>query len=137
MCTTFTARHKIPVELLREGEPPALAEAQELGVFRILQECLTNAGKHAHAKKVTVAVRFAPDLITLDIADDGKGFDPARTPKNHYGLINMRERARKAGGEVSISSAPGQGTQVVLTLKPIPRQSPDARGVVPTPMASS
>lgn len=119
-CTTFTSRHKVPVELKVQGEAQKLPEAQELGIFRILQECLTNIAKHAKATRVDVSVSFAPDEIVLHIADDGAGFDPQKTPKNHYGLINMRERAKKAGGEVSIDSAPGQGTRVRLTVKPQP-----------------
>ncbi|OGQ18562.1 MAG: hypothetical protein A2138_12285 [Deltaproteobacteria bacterium RBG_16_71_12] len=119
-CTTFTSRHKVPVELVVHGEAQKLPEAQELGIFRILQECLTNIAKHAKATRVDVSVSFAPDEIALQIADDGAGFDPNKTPKNHYGLINMKERAKKAGGEVSIDSAPGQGTRVRLTVKPQP-----------------
>lgn len=118
MCTTFTSRHKIPVELKLDGEPRELAELQELGIFRILQECLTNIAKHAGAKRVLVEVSFGPDVILLEIVDDGAGFDPSKTPRNHYGLINMRERARKANGEVTIDSAPGQGTRVRLSVKP-------------------
>jgi two-component system sensor histidine kinase DegS len=118
MCTTFTSRHKIPVELKIEGQPKELAELQELGIFRILQECLTNIAKHAGAKKVIVGVSFGAQLIELSIVDDGAGFDPSKTPKNHYGLINMKERARKANGEVAIESAPGKGTRVTLTVKP-------------------
>jgi two-component system, NarL family, sensor histidine kinase DegS len=123
-CTTFTSRHKIPVDLQVRGEAPQLAEVQELGIFRILQECLTNIAKHAKARRVTVEVAFRPDLIELSIVDDGAGFDPSKTPKNHYGLINMKERARKANGEVSIDSAPGEGTRVRLAVKPLPATRP-------------
>jgi signal transduction histidine kinase len=118
MCTTFTSRHKIPVELKVSGAPQDLAEGQELGIFRILQECLTNIAKHAGATRVDVAVSFRADLIQLSIVDDGAGFDPSKTPKNHYGLINMKERARKAMGEVTIDSSPGAGTRVELNVKP-------------------
>ncbi len=121
MCTTYTSRHKLPIELSVEGEPFECAEEQELTVFRILQECLTNIAKHAEPKKVMVRVHFAKDQIGLDIVDDGKGFDVTKTPKNHYGLINMKERARKANGEVSIDSEPGKGTTVRLSVKPLPR----------------
>jgi signal transduction histidine kinase len=121
MCSTYTSRHKLPIELLVEGTPFECAEEQELTVFRILQECLTNIAKHAAPKKVQVVVRFAPERISMDIVDDGKGFDVTRTPKNHYGLINMRERARKANGEVNIESEPGKGTTVKLSVAPLPR----------------
>jgi signal transduction histidine kinase len=121
MCTTYQARHKLPIELKVEGAPFDCAEEQELTVFRILQECLTNIAKHAEPKKVMVHVQFAPERIGLDIVDDGKGFDVTKTPKNHYGLINMKERARKANGEVNIESEPGKGTAVRLSVKPLPR----------------
>lgn len=121
MCSTYTSRHKLPIELVVEGMPFECAEEQELTVFRILQECLTNIAKHAQPSKVQVVVRFAPERISMDIVDDGKGFDVAKTPKNHYGLINMRERARKANGEVSIESEPGKGTTVKLSVAPLPR----------------
>jgi two-component system sensor histidine kinase DegS len=121
MCSTYMARHKLPIELKVSGTAFDCAEEQELTVFRILQECLTNIAKHAEPKLVQVAVSFEPDRIAMDIIDDGKGFDVTKTPKNHYGLINMRERARKANGEVSINSEPGKGTTVHLSVKPLPR----------------
>jgi signal transduction histidine kinase len=120
MCTTFTARHRVPVDIVFEGEPAPLSEEQELAIFRILQECLTNIAKHAEAKQVRVKVQFAPDVLAMDIVDDGRGFDPARTPRNHYGLIHLKERARKAHGEIAIESQPGAGTRVRLTIKPTP-----------------
>src|SRR5207302_1738958 len=108
------------------GHAPQMAEQQELGIFRILQECLTNIAKHAKASKVVVDVGFAADAILLRIVDDGAGFDPSKTPKNHYGLINMKERARKANGDVTIDSAPGKGTRVELKVKPVPAKLPVA-----------
>jgi two-component system, NarL family, sensor histidine kinase DegS len=105
MCSTFTSRHRLPVELSFTGEPFDSAEEQELTIFRILQECLTNIAKHAGATKVEVGVAF----------------DITKTPKNHYGLINMRERAKKATGEVTIDSEVGKGTTVTLVVRPQPR----------------
>jgi two-component system sensor histidine kinase DegS len=121
MCTTYTARHKLPIELVVSGTPFECAEEQELTLFRILQECLTNIAKHAAPTKVRVDVRFEAERIGMDIVDDGRGFDVTKTPRNHYGLINMRERARKASGEVQIDSAPGKGTAVRLVVRPLPR----------------
>jgi len=121
MCMTYTARHKLPIELVVSGAPFECAEEQELTLFRILQECLTNIAKHAAPSKVRVDVRFEPVRIGMDIVDDGRGFDVTKTPRNHYGLINMRERARKANGEVQIDSSPGKGTAVRLVVRPLPR----------------
>ena len=121
MCTTFTSRHRLPIDLKLHGNPIDMAEEQELTIFRILQECLTNIAKHAGATKVIVEVAFAQERIEMNIVDDGKGFDVTKTPKNHYGLINMRERTRKANGEMNIQSAPGEGTRVKLAIRPLPR----------------
>lgn len=115
-CTVFTTRFRIPVDLAIEGEPPNLSDEQQLTVFRIMQECLTNTAKHAEASQVTVRVRFSPREMTLEIRDDGKGFDPDNRPKGHYGLINMRERARKVGGTVEIRSQLGEGTHTTLSI---------------------
>jgi two-component system sensor histidine kinase DegS len=120
-CSTFTTRNRIPARLELNGVPPPLSDEQQLAIFRIMQECLTNAAKHAEAKVVTVRVNFDDRSARVEIHDDGKGFDTSKTPKHHYGLINMRERARKIGGEVTIDSAPGQGTRITLTV----RRKPD------------
>jgi signal transduction histidine kinase len=125
-CTTFTTRNRLPAELEMEGEPPPMTDEQALTLFRIMQECLTNIAKHAQATKVTVHVRFLPDAMRMEIIDDGKGFDPTKRPKGHYGLLNMKERARKVGGHAEIDSAPGEGTTVTLTIgEPGSGKSPD------------
>ncbi len=117
-CTNFTTRNRLPAELTVDGEVPALTDEQQLTVFRILQECLTNIAKHAAAQSVVVEVKFSDEEVTLRIRDDGKGFDPQKTPRHHYGLQNMRERARKIRGRVEIESAPGEGTEVRLFITP-------------------
>jgi two-component system, NarL family, sensor histidine kinase DegS len=115
-CTTFTTRHRTPVDLRIEGEQPPLSDDQQLTLFRIMQECLTNTAKHAEATRVTVQVRFSPTELTLCLEDDGKGFDPTKRPKGHYGLLNIKERARKVGGVVEIASELGEGTKVMLAI---------------------
>jgi len=120
VCSTFTTRHRIPARLELTGAPPPLSDEQQLAIFRIMQECLTNAAKHAEAKVVTVRVQFDERSARVEIHDDGKGFDTSKTPKHHYGLINMRERARKIGGEVAIDSSPGAGTHITLTVRKKP-----------------
>jgi signal transduction histidine kinase len=127
-CTTFTARHRIPAKLSIKGEPPALKDEAQLTIFRIMQECLTNVAKHAGATSVTVTVEFAPKGMKMDIVDDGQGFDPTKRPKGHYGLINMKERARKVSGEVDIDSSPGEGTRVHLEIRTPTPPPPDGLG---------
>lgn len=115
-CTTYTTRTRIPVKLEIGGEPPALSDDQQLTIFRIMQECLTNTAKHAECTAVTVDVDFHPTGMKMRIEDDGKGFDPTVRPKGHYGLINVNVRAKKVGGDLEIISAPGEGTVVVLEI---------------------
>lgn len=117
-CQVFENRHKLPAKLTLSGKPPDLSDEAQLTVFRIMQECMTNIAKHAQASEVNVTVDFDPREVVLVIADNGKGFDVSKTPKHHYGLINMRERARKIAGTVTIDSAPGEGTTVTLKLTP-------------------
>ena len=120
VCATFKARHKLPCELKLKGQPPRLSNEAQLTIFRILQESLTNIAKHAQAQTVTISVQFTVDGLNMVITDDGKGFDLRNTPAHHYGLINMRERARKVGGDVLIDSEPGAGTTVT---KDVPRSA--------------
>jgi signal transduction histidine kinase len=91
-------------------------------LFRIGQEALTNALKHAEASRLDVSVHFAPDALVLEVDDDGRGFDAtAPVPDGHCGLAGMRERTQKLGGSLLVTSAPGRGTQVAAI---IPRSAP-------------
>ncbi len=85
----------------------------ETGVFRIMQEAMTNVARHAKAKSVTVEVREADGVLTLIVADDGVGFD-IETTRRHVslGLLGMEERATRLGGVLEIESVPGHGTEV-------------------------
>jgi NarL family two-component system sensor histidine kinase YdfH len=90
-------------------------------VIRAAAEALTNIARHAHAAQVWLDVRALPNSAQLDfsIRDDGQGFDPARIPSGHYGLLGLRERILLSGGELRIESAPGQGTHLSFTI-PLP-----------------
>lgn len=99
---------------------PRLPAALETALFRITQEALTNVARHAHAKLVRVSLTVRKRTIRLVIADDGAGFDPKalRKPnqRGSLGLTGMRERAEAYGGRLLITSAPGQGTRVVVEV---------------------
>ena len=111
-----------PRVLLRvEGTPRRLAPARELGLYRIAQEALHNARRHAQAEHIWLTLRFEPQAVYLTIADDGVGFQvpehpAALTHEGHYGLVGMRERALLAGGELHIASKPGEGTTVTARV---------------------
>jgi PAS domain S-box-containing protein len=119
---TFTQRHGIPCGLNVDAEELTLPNDKATAVFRIVQESLVNAGKHAQASKVDVFMRCAEGMLTVRVVDDGKGFslDAPRKP-NSFGLLGLRERALLSGGEIVILSAPGRGTSVVAR---IPLESP-------------
>ena len=105
--------------------PLVLDPLAEATVFRILQECLSNARKHAGAQQVEVQLRDTQDGVELIVHDDGQGFDPlalrSTTPDAGVGLSSMRERAELIGGRLQVSSSPGNGCRVTLF---IPRRAP-------------
>ena len=113
---TFRERTQLPVRFEKSGLAPKLAPDAQLTLFRVLQECLSNAARHAHASALTVRLHFTPDAVLLSIEDDGRGFDPSVSPPGHYGVRNLHERAMKVGGSVVIDSAPGRGTHISFTL---------------------
>jgi signal transduction histidine kinase len=91
------------------------AEAH-IAFYRIAQEALNNILKHSRATHVNMGLHCRQggngQVIELSIGDDGRGFDPAKVPPDHFGLRNMRERAQAIGAEFSVTSAPGHGTQI-------------------------
>jgi signal transduction histidine kinase len=83
-----------------------------LAFYRITQEALNNAIKHAEATTIDIALAGPPDRVELRVRDDGRGFDPQSIPAGHLGLSIMRERAAKIGASMQIESKPGQGTTI-------------------------
>ncbi len=97
----------LAVDLHVEGAPYALPAALDLSAYRIVQEGLTNALKHARAGRADVTVRYAPGEVRIDVHDDGRG--PAATDGLGHGLVGIRERVTIFGGEMSAGSANGGG----------------------------
>lgn len=101
------------------GDADRLAPANRLVVYRVIQEALTNIQRHAHASAVRVALRFGLRNARIVVEDDGRGFDPeaiSLTSERHLGLLGMRERAYRVGGELEIASRPGFGCRITLVL---------------------
>jgi PAS domain S-box-containing protein len=116
----FSTRTGIPVdmEVLVDGPIP-----DELGspAFRILQESLTNVLRHANATRISIRLVRTPDLLTLEVADNGIGISPARQKgTGSLGLVGMRERALACGGEFNIGGQPERGTTVSLRVPILP-----------------
>lgn len=106
---------EIDVQVLSER---ALEPTVELELFRIVQEALSNALKHANASKVQVVIDLDAVPARIEIADDGVGFDPDAVPvrARHLGLLSMEERAASIGGTLRLDSAPGRGTHVIAEV---------------------
>ena len=104
----------VEVEVALAIDGAALDPDLRTGVYRLVQEALTNVGKHARAQRVDVRIASAPQGLEVCIADDGAGFDTA-APTEGFGLAGMRERAALMGGDLAVSSGPG-GTTVRAVL---------------------
>jgi PAS domain S-box-containing protein len=115
---SLRARYGLAVEFAG-CEPDAAISVKE-AAYRIAQEALHNVTKHAHASHVELRLTCEPDRLTLDIQDDGAGFDPSASYPGHLGLHSMRERAERLGGSLDITSVKGEGThiQARLPLRP-------------------
>ena len=97
----------------------ALPDDKATTLFRIVQESLTNAARHAQADWVHVGLGVDADGLDLRVADNGRGFDPGGDHAGHFGLMGMRERAQRVGARLQVTSAPGAGTQVKVSM-PLP-----------------
>jgi signal transduction histidine kinase len=109
------ARHGIRVEATFGEEPDALLETKE-AVYRIAQEALHNTVKHARASNAKVNLQEDAGGITLEISDDGAGFDAQNDFPGHLGLKSMRERASRLGGTLEVVSEPGEGVHILARV---------------------
>jgi len=102
------------VRIIAEGLADDLPESHNTCIYRVVQEALNNAVRHARAKSVRVEVAGAGGKVRLAIQDDGAGFDTRQA--GGLGLVGIAERVRNAGGQFHIESAPGRGTILNVTL---------------------
>jgi two-component system sensor histidine kinase DegS len=122
-CQLAAGRHRLQVRFSRTGDERPVGPESAFALFRVLQESLTNVSKHCErATAVDVVLTFQPGEAKLTVHDHGKGFEMPRDPgelqrQGHYGLANMRERAAKVRGRVQMTSAPGRGTRIELTVR--------------------
>jgi signal transduction histidine kinase len=91
----------------------------EEGLYRIAQEALNNALRHARARHVSVRLRHDASAVYLEVADDGVGFERHGTREGGFGLQTMKERATRMGGCLTIESGPGDGTTVRVEVDPM------------------
>jgi signal transduction histidine kinase/ligand-binding sensor domain-containing protein len=101
------------------GTPHRLNPVTEKNLLRIFQEAVANALKHAQPHVIDIELKYEPEGLALRVRDDGRGFDAERAGPlqvGHYGLTGMRERAERIGGILTLRSAPGQGTELLVTV---------------------
>jgi PAS domain S-box-containing protein len=117
----LTGRTNISVQVTVMGEGSLSAEAQVV-FYRVCQEALHNIAKHAWADQVDIVLRYGATAVTLSIHDNGRGFDPARTPAGHYGLGMMSERAKMIGAVLTVASQPGEGSEIAIRWQEQPAE---------------
>lgn len=116
---TYQSLFPMAIDFEPRGEMPHLSADQELTAFRVIQESIQNARKHARATRVVVDARQAGDALIVAVEDNGRGFSPERVTAHlmgGVGLRGMQERAALVGGAIFIESAPGEGTKVELQI---------------------
>lgn len=124
LCEGWELRSGVACVFLHEGVPDDLPDAVEVAVYRVAQEALTNAVRHAHATTVRLRLMRSGTDLQLEVGDDGCGVDLA-VPRRGLGLLGASERAAALGGQLVLASAPGQGLRLTLRL-PLPARQ-DAR----------
>ena len=116
----FTRRTGVATSVVEEGPIRRLSPAAEHALFRMAQNALANVAKHARADRAVVTLRTTGESTHMTVADNGDGFDPTAVhpPKRDHGwgFMIMRERAAAIGAHLSIESAPGHGTRVIVTV---------------------
>ncbi len=113
----MTSSTPVRADMSVQGTARALPPEVGMHLLRIGQEALSNALRHAQARKVRIELRFEAEHVRLRVQDDGHGFDPRpQAEGGGFGLIGMRQRAERLGGQLRIATQPGQGTEVTVIV---------------------
>jgi signal transduction histidine kinase len=115
----FSERTGIPVEFVHSGMERRAAVEVETCLFRVVQEATTNIARHARATSCRVYLQRLPSSVALTVEDNGRGFEPDRTPpgqRDGVGLLGIRERVTDARGTFRVESDPGRGTRITVEL---------------------
>jgi signal transduction histidine kinase len=124
----------VHVELTTTGTARSMHTELEVALLRTAQEALANVAKHARASRVGLTLSYMEDLVTLDVRDDGIGFDPGVVKSDGYGLMTMRHRMSRLAGALEVESEPGAGTAVSASVPAIPAEvaaSVGSEGLLP------
>jgi signal transduction histidine kinase len=120
----------LQVDLRVHGEPLPLPEDVAVGLLQTARGALANVAEHAAAQRVTLTLTFQDNAVSLDVRDDGRGFDPETVPPPGHGvrgrgLSGMRSRIHTLGGQLVVESASGEGTVVAASVPLVDRAEPD------------
>ena len=113
----FRARSDLIIELDDHLPGGLLSPNEEVHVLQIVREALSNATRHARARRAQVRLAADAEFVQVEVRDDGCGIASAAQPRGHYGMSIMRERARSLRGELRVDSGPGPGTRVLLRFR--------------------
>ncbi|MFF4379792.1 sensor histidine kinase [Kitasatospora sp. NPDC001547] len=122
--------HHIDAALTTTGDARPMHTEVEVTLLRTAQEALANVAKHARASRVGLTLSYMEDLVTLDVRDDGVGFDPnakrvSGSTNGGFGLVGMRQRVQRLAGRLAIESEPGGGTAISAAVPAIPAGGAD------------
>jgi signal transduction histidine kinase len=138
---SFGKRHDIRVQLLHERMNERLPPETEAAAFRIVQEALTNAARHAHATSCRIYLQGLSNTVLITIEDDGVGFDATEisqsTARRGLGLLGIRERVAQLRGTLRLESSPGKGTRLTVELPARIRTTAEAPDVPPAPATAA
>jgi signal transduction histidine kinase len=122
--------NRIDAVLTTTGDPRPMHADVEVTLLRTAQEALANVAKHSRATRVGLTLSYMEDLVTLDVRDDGVGFEPNVKRANGstnggFGLAGMRQRVQRLSGRLEIESEPGGGTAISASVPAIPAGGAD------------
>jgi signal transduction histidine kinase len=133
-CKELMNRHDLKVEYTHANVPSELPDGVAISLFRVMQEALSNVVKHSRARRCAVSLRGTDRGLTLEVVDDGRGFDArADSSAQGLGLTSMRERLKLVNGDLVIESKAGSGTTVRATVSLAPRDAPGNQGASLSP----
>jgi signal transduction histidine kinase len=115
LAARWSAENNVLVKMKVTGVPRTLPSSAETALLRISQEAMHNITKHAQAKNVNITFSFMEDLFVMDIADDGRGFDPSKA-SDGFGMKTMRDRIEELSGTFTMESEQGRGTAIAVSL---------------------
>ena len=120
----------VPVALTTTGDVRWLHPEVEVTLLRVTQEGLANVAQHAEATRVGVTLSYMNDLVTLDVRDDGAGFEPVVAAngagqEGSFGLTVMRQRVEALAGKLEVESEPGVGTSICASIPAVPAEAVD------------